>query len=174
MNQHNSFLFSFTLLTLLFLLTACHPGHTVTPESPTFVDNGSAGGFDANSISETNPSADIRAQTDIDFEPPPENYTANATISIAEKQALIGKDAVKVWVWNDLGSQEIVIPEGSAANILKLKVTIAASIISSENGGSVQLLVNGARAETLGMREETKVGSTWVFVSDMFLNAPEK
>jgi hypothetical protein len=156
------------LLLVCVLLVACGGG-TVDTAAPTFVDADSAPGIDAGlpAVSE------VINQTNKDFVPPPTNYTANATISLDEKKAWIGKDLVKVWVWNERGSQQLILAEGTGASIAELKVNVQVNIVGPEDGGEVLMSVNGQRTKVLNEKEEQKIGNTYVFVSDIFLSAPQ-
>jgi hypothetical protein len=161
----------YALLMVCLFAVACTSGGNVDREAPSFVDS-SAPPTVQKEIPTTQPETIVN-QTSPDFVPPPENYTQNATITIDEKQAWIGKDLVKIWVWNERGSQQLLMAEGTGASIAKLKVNVEVAIVGPEDGGEVQLLVNGQKTKVLNEKEEQKIGNTWVFISDVFLSSPQ-
>ena len=169
------------LILLLFLsVTACREGKTVDREAPSFVDGDSANSYiDSGEGSAIDDPAKVFREPPVvpatadEFVEPPENYTQNATIDIETKKSFIGKDVVKLWVWNDRGSQSLIMAEGSTVTLDKLEVTVAVGPIGHDEGGETVVTINGKRSRALGYREETKLGNTWVFISDFFLNAAQ-
>ena len=69
-----------------------------TPRS--YVDTGSGSTIDNPAPSQQKENLVVNA-TDDEFVAPPGNYTQNATIDIEVKKSFIGKDVVKLWIWNE-------------------------------------------------------------------------
>jgi hypothetical protein len=172
--------FLLLLLCSSFLLSACREGKTVDKQPNLYVDPQSGGTFvdsgSGSSIDNPAPKpADnpVLSDNDSGFRAPPGNYTQNATIDLDTKKAFVGRDVVKLWVWNDRGSQAIIAPEGSSVSVSKLGLTVKIGPIGHDGGGKTVVSVNGVDSKVLSYRQETKVGSTWIFVSDFFLNAAQ-
>jgi hypothetical protein len=164
------------LLALLavLVLVACTDGGNVDTGAPSFVDTKEQSTVDTGIIVDA-PSEDkgVVNQSSGEFVPPPTNYTENATISIDEKKQWIGRDMVQIYVWNERGTQKLIMAEGTGVSVPSLKVNVEVSIIGPEDGGEVIFLVNGQKSKVLNMREEQKVGNTWIYVSDIFLSSPQ-
>lgn len=154
-------------LLFLFLLAGCREGTYVDKASPSFVDSGSPPMVD-NGVPPLPKNDSVINETDEQFVAPPVNYTQNATISIAEKQSFVGRNVVKLWVWNDKGSQSLLMAEGSIVTIDWLGVTVKLFIVGTN--GEALFEVNGKRSKALHERQEDQVDGTWLFISDVFLN----
>jgi hypothetical protein len=149
------------LLAVLFLV-GCREASTVDRDSPSFVDRGNEPTVDTGVLEENE-----------SLPEPPVNVTENATITLDEKKAFVGKDAVKIWVWNERGSQSLLMAEGTGASIPELRITVQASAIGHEGSGEVKFFLNGKPVKTLNEDEEACVDNTCIFVTDFFLNAAQ-
>lgn len=154
----------FLVLSLCVLLTACFEGTTVDKEAPSFVDRESA------PLPDQKPTEvdTVVHENESSFVPLPVNET-NRSLSDDERYRFRGKDVVRLYVWNELGSQQLLMAEGTAASVAKLRVNVQVAAIGEDDGGEVKLYVNSKPARTLNAREETKVDNTWIFVSEIIV-----
>jgi hypothetical protein len=152
------------LLVCAFLLVSCQVRTNVDDAAPSFVDDNAAPTVDTG----------VPPPTDEEQPAPPVNVTENATITLDEKKSFIGRDVVKLWVWNERGSQSLLMAEGTGASIPELKISIQASAIGHEGTGEVKFFLNGKPLRTLNEDEEACLDGTCVFVTDFFLNADQQ
>jgi hypothetical protein len=132
------------------LLLACREGR--------FVDKTSGGFVDMPALRA------VISEQDSRFQYPPGAYNENSTISIVEKQ-----NAAKIWVWSGNRKELVVITEGQSVTLGTVGGTLA---VASITDGKAAIEHNGVPLPLLGQREETNADGTWIFVTDLFLNAP--
>jgi hypothetical protein len=152
------------------LLVACNPDNVqFDNESPSFVDPGTDSYVDRG-IPTTPAEPAVLNESHEDFVPPPN--TTNSTVNEDETTRFANRDIVRLWVWNDRGSQQVLMAEGTGISIAKMKTSVSVVAVGRDNeGGEVKLIVNGKSSPVLHEREEAKVGDSWVFISEIILQS---
>lgn len=158
------------LVSVSLLLSACNADNVrFDNESPSFVDTDSVPGIDTG-IQEPPLDDAVLNESSEGFVPPPreENITYNGEVQSADMPVqLRGRSAVTLWVWNELGSQRVIMSEGSGAGVSRLKIIVEVGAVSSQDGGRAAVSISGQPARIMAEGEETRFGNTWVYISDI-------
>jgi hypothetical protein len=171
------FLFVLVVVSILFV-SACERG-----EYDTKVDAEPRYGFDktatpmvdreAPPTQPTQPNKEMPVvldETHEEYVPPPTQQ-----VRYDEGSRFVGKDAVRFWIWNNRGSAQLLLAEGETASITSLQTTIHVDSIGVGNKGETALLVlDGEALPLTHEREEVRVGSTYVFISEILLNEAQE
>ncbi len=161
----------FTLLLISLTFVACERGEYKTPVDSTVrsqYDATPRPTVDAGRPTESSNAPVAIPETSEAFVPPP-NRTITSPIS-DERARFVGKDGVRLWIWNSKGSAQLFLAEGEKASIPAVGRVLEVNAIGGTGGGRVYFILDGKQLPILKNREQVKIGDTYVFVSEILLN----